>query len=137
MNKWISRLIIAVLLIGALAGIGITAYRFGFQQGAQTTGTEAPQFLHRFDGRDMPQFLPFRDNHNFGNNRFPMMERGRGFGFFSPFLLLVKVALLGLVIWFGYSLFKGKGWTLSLTRQSVNNESEAVTPKNDAGNTEE
>jgi hypothetical protein len=139
MNKWITRIIVAILVIGALAGFGITAYRLGHQQGAQGTGEDISLFFNRPDGfeRDRtPQIIPGRNDrgfnrgpgHGFGTNRFMMMDRGRGLGFFSPFQLLFRIALLGLVIWFGYRLFKGNGWQLSLTRQPENpGPSEATT----------
>jgi hypothetical protein len=51
----------------------------------------------------------------FSNNHLAMMNRGRGFGFFPPFQFLFLMVILGLFIWFGYRLFKGNDWQLSLT----------------------
>lgn len=126
MKKWIIRIIVAVLVIGAFAGAGFAGYRIGYSHGAQATddGNKIPPFA-RFE-RGGPEVLP-GFNHRFepgfdrGFSRdggVVMRQRG-GFGFFSPFMLLARVALLGLVIWVVYILFKGNGWTLSLTRAAA------------------
>lgn len=133
MKKWIVRIIVALLVIGAFAGVGMVSYRIGYQQGVQGTNAGMPALFghaERFNQnplfrRDtMPQFHPgFSDDFNhrsmpvFGNSRFTVMNHGSNFGFFSPFRFLFNIALLGLVIWLGYKLFKGNGWQLSLTRQ--------------------
>jgi len=134
MKKWISRIIIAILFIAAFAGVGLVSYRVGYQQGVQGTNAGMPALFGHFNQGpqfrqgDMPQFHPgLNDNFDhrsmpgFGNNRFTVMDRGRSFGFFSPVHFLFNIALLGLVIWLGYKLFKGNGWQLSLTRQPGNN----------------
>jgi hypothetical protein len=125
MKKVLFWLLGAVVLIGLLAGAGVAGYRIGRMQA--TDGT-APQFgqSDRFTNPDkMPQFRPSMNDHGFNpgpgqgfGGPHIMMNRGRGFGFFSPFRFLFHIALLGLVIWFGYKLFKGNGWQLSLTRQA-------------------
>jgi hypothetical protein len=129
MNKWLSRIIIAVLLIGAFAGIGVVAYRVGYQQAIQAAAKGAAPLSNRAERfNQMPQFHPGFNNpgfsrgpqQGFGYNHFGMMERGRGFGFFPPLYFLFGLILLGLVIWLGYKLFKGNGWQLSMTRQSAN-----------------
>jgi len=137
MKKWIVRIIIAVLIIGAFAGVGMITYHVGYQQGAQGTGVGLP-FIFGHAGRfgQSSQMHPGFDNDfnhrsmpGFGNSRFNVMNHGRGFGFFSPFRFLFSVAFLGLVIWFGYRLFKGNGWQLSLTRQPASNETAPDEPK--------
>jgi hypothetical protein len=132
MNKWITRIIIAILVIGAFAGIGIAAYRIGYNQGAQATGVGMPhQMLNRFDRFDrnnMPQFHPGVNDQSFkqsfGHSQFSTLNRGRNIGFFSPFHFLFRIAVFGLLIWIGYKLFTGNGWQLSFTRQPANNEPE-------------
>lgn len=141
MKKWITRIIIAVLLIGAFAGVGMFAYHVGYQQGTQGINGGMPSLYNRseqfnqnphFGRNEMPQFHPgFNQGpeRRFGNDRFSMMDRGRGFGFFSPFQFLFRIAIIGFVIWLGYKLFKGNGWQLSLSRQTANDEVESKTPK--------
>jgi hypothetical protein len=115
--------ILAVLVAnGVLAGAGFAGYRIGYFQGIQVTsdGT-APSF-----GRDrMPQFHPGLYDRGFDRgiapSHFFIMQRGRGFGFFSPFQFLWRIALLGLVVWLGYMLFRRSGWQLSVNRQQTGN----------------
>lgn len=137
MKKWIIRIIVAILIIGAFAGVGVIAYRVGYQQGTQGTDAGLPFFGHsgrlnqspQFRQDDMPQLHPgfnegfdHRSMPGFGNSRFSITRRGGAFSFFSPFHFLFSIILVGLVIWLGYKLFKGNGWQLSLTRQSAGSE---------------
>ena len=131
MKKVLLTLFGIIVVVGVLAGAGFAGYRFGYMQGATAEVDRAslPAFRDRgFGLRGMPM-------HNFGNNfergfimipghqGFGYMERGHGggFGFFSPFRFLVQIAIVGLIIWLAYKLFTGNGWTLSLTRQAVEN----------------
>ena len=137
MKKVLLTLLAIVVLIGILGGVGFAGYRIGYNHGALAI---AGDNIQRFDrpqfGRDeMPQFHPGMNDRNFKRgfapNHFPMMQRGGGFGFFSPFQFLWRIALFGLIIWLGYQLFRGNGWHLSLTRhqaQPAENE-ETSSPK--------
>lgn len=119
MKKWIVRILVAVLVIGAFAAVGFVGYRTGFSHGAQVSANpdNAPRFAERFHRGDLPKsgFHQRDFNRGFPEREFQRPHRG-GFGFFSTFMPLARVALLGLVIWIAYMLFKGNGWTLSLTR---------------------
>jgi hypothetical protein len=42
-----------------------------------------------------------------------------GFGIFSLFGLLMRLAVFGLIIWFAYWLFTRSGWRLTRTVQTV------------------
>lgn len=132
MRKVLLSLIAAVLVIGLFAGVGYTAYRVGYNQGAQATaGGDTPLFrqFEDFGPRGMP--MP-----NFGKDRERGFHRGLGpggfpgmrFGFFSPILFLGRIAGLGLVLWFIYWLFTRSGWRLTRTPQAT-----AATPPNTAG----
>jgi len=121
MKKTLLVLLVVILSLGALASAGYAGYRIGYAQGA---GGDAPFAFHgkifradslpayRFDGGFERGPQP-----GFGPGGFSRMERGRGFGFFSPLSFLLPFAVLGLIVWFGYKLFKGNGWQLSFTRQ--------------------
>ena len=37
MKKWFIRIVVAILVIGAFAGVGFTAYHLGYGQGARTS----------------------------------------------------------------------------------------------------
>jgi len=121
MKKWIVRIILAIVVIGAFAGVGLAGYRLGLNQGAQFSGKfdVGPQAMERFHKDGMSEFQ-FGFHHNdrgfhsgFGG---PGGFHGRGFGFMSPLFVLLKVAVLGLLAWVGYTLFTRNGWQLSLTR---------------------
>lgn len=128
MKKWVVRILVAILVIGAFAAVGFIGYRVGLSHGAQFSGDVVkntargsepfqrgglPGFQFGFHGREFQR--------GFQEHGFQMRQRG-GFGFMPPFISLVQVALLGLIIWFAYKMFKGNGWTLSLTRvQPVDN----------------
>jgi len=126
MKKVLLTLLGIIVVVGVLAGAGFAGYRMGYMRGARANANGNRQVLPPNKGFD-PRGMPMR---NFGNdfergfNRgfalrgFGMMERGmagRGFGFFSPLFLLVRVGFWVLIIWLGYKLIKGSGWTL--TRQ--------------------
>ncbi len=144
MKKWIVRILIAVLVIGAFAAVGFVGYRVGLGHGAQLSGDVdkntvrgaepfhrggMPDFQFGFQGREFQR--------GFQEHGFQMRHRG-GFGFMPPFMPLIQVALLGLMIWFAYKMFKGNGWTLSLARvQSVENlKAETDSPKEKSGETD-
>lgn len=140
MKKWIVRILIAVLVIGAFTAVGFVGYRVGVSHGAQFSsdvdknparGAEPfhrggmPDFQFGFQGREFQR--------GFQEHGFQMRHRG-GFGFMPPFMPLIYVALLGLMIWFAYKMFKGNGWTLSLTRvQPIENpQVETESPKKES-----
>ena len=132
MRKVLLSFIAAVLVIGLFAAVGYTAYRVGYNQGAQATaGGDAPLFrqFEDFGLRGMPMHNFGRDiergfNRGFGPDGFP----GMGFGFFSPILFLGRIAVLGLVLWFIYWLFTRSGWRLTRTPQAT-----VTTPPNPEG----
>ena len=127
MKKVLLSLLALLLVLGVLGGVGLTGYRIGTMQGALRNGDGNPApFTYGF--RSGPQRMPMHDfqqgyyhgfHHRGGFGNFGMMGPGRGFGFFSPFFLIARLAVLGLFIWLAYKLFKGNGWQLSLTRPGV------------------
>jgi hypothetical protein len=143
MKKVLLTLLAIVVLIGVLGGVGFAGYRIGYNHGALAiTGDNIPRFDRPQFGRDeMPQFHPGMNERNFNRgfapSHFPMMQRGGGFGFFSPFQFLWRLAIIGLVIWAGYQLFKGNGWQLSLTRHSPISPTEEPAPKKKTTQTDE
>jgi hypothetical protein len=129
MKKILLSLLIGIVVIGLFAAAGYTGYRFGYAQGVQTTanGDDARLELRPFDGFG-PRGMPM---HRFGFERGFQREWGpgglpmMGFGFFSPWILLGRIAVLALIIWFVYWLFARSGWRL--TRQTTG----SVPPKNE------
>jgi len=129
MKKVLLTLLVTVLALGLFAATGFAGYRFGFAQGLQqatANGNDVRPGLRPFDNFG-PRGMPM---HNFGWNRgfdrgfggYPMM----GYGFFSPWMLLGRIAVLALIVWFVYWLFTRSGWRL--TRQTA----ESVPPKTES-----
>jgi hypothetical protein len=116
MKKVLLILFAVIVALGVLAGAGFVGYRIGYNQGTTASGNALfdghptwmnPDLMHRFD-RD---FGPGLDTY-----RHPMMGRGDiGFNIFSPLRFLWNIAVLALVVWFGYWLFTKSGWRI--TRQ--------------------
>jgi hypothetical protein len=121
MKKVLLTLLATLVVLGLFAAIGFTGYRFGYAQGLQaTTNGEAPG--PRLFERMGPGRMPMHDfgmdrgfPHGFGMRGFPMM----GFGFFSPFRILVQLAVLALIIWFAYWLFTRSGYQITRTVQTI------------------
>ena len=127
MKKVLLTLLVTILVLGLFAAAGYTGYRFGYAQGVQATanGDVLRPGLRPFDDFG-PRGMPMHNfgfgrgfNRGFGPGGFPMM----GFGFFSPLMLLGRIAVLALIVWFVYWLFTRSGWRL--TRQTT----ESVPPK--------
>ena len=123
MKKILLTLLAVIVVLGSFAAAGYTGYRFGYAQGVQATanGENLRPGLRPFDDFG-PRGMPM---HRFGVERgyqrswdrggFPMM----GFGFFSPWILIGRLAVLALIVWFIYWLVTRSGWRL--TRQTTVN----------------
>jgi len=144
MKKVLLTLLGIIVVVGALTGAGFAGYHIGYKQGAAVSVKITSQVLPPNKGFD-PRRMPMRNfgndfergfNRGFGLRGFGMMERGivgRGFGFFSPFFLLVRVGFWALIIWLVYKVIKDSGWTL--TRQAaVTPQAEVVAAPEDRGN---
>ncbi|HUG34247.1 MAG TPA: hypothetical protein VMJ90_05720 [Anaerolineales bacterium] len=129
MKKWLIRILLVLVAVGALAGAGFAGYRIGLSQGVQLSGNfdDAPRFVERFHKAGMPEFqFGFHRNDRGFNREFgPGGFHGRGFGFMSPLFVLLKIALFSLIAWGVYKLFTGNGWQLSFTRQPAETTSAA------------
>lgn len=132
MKKVLLTLLGIILVAGVLAGAGFAGYRIGYNHGALASADEVVRLAplgKDFGMHGMPMhnfnqgFDERRFNQRIGPGDFGMMGRGGGmrFNFFSPFHFIVRLAVLGLIIWLAYKLFTGNGWKLSLTRQTVEN----------------
>ena len=118
MKKVLLTLLAVIVVLGLFAAAGFTGYRFGYAQGVQGTANgDAPRpELRPFDDfgpRGMPMMRNFGFERGFqrgfGRGGFPMM----GFGFFSPWMFIGRIAVLALVIWFIYWLVTRSGWRLT------------------------
>lgn len=114
-TKWIWWALGILLVLALIAGAGMTAYRMGYAQGAIAAQDGDPSQLfprlhaRGFDGSDIGKFHNFD---RFDGNR----DNGRGGGrFFSPIFGLIRLAVLGGLLWLGYTLIKNSGWRLVKT----------------------
>ena len=135
MKKVLLTLLTIVVVLGLFAATGYAGYRMGLMRGAQlTVNSDTPNQQVRpfdnFDRRGMPNFgndFGRVRPRGFGMRGFPMM--GMGFGIFSLFGLLARIAVFALIIWFIYWLFTRSGW--QLTRTTIVNESQPKPPQPD------
>ena len=121
MKKVLLTLLTIVVVLGLFAATGYAGYRIGLMRGAQlTVNTDTPNQQVRpfgnLDRRGMPNFgndFGRSGPRGFGMRGFPMM--GMGFGIFSLFAFLARIAVFALIIWFVYWLFTRSGWQLTRT----------------------
>jgi uncharacterized membrane protein len=132
MKKVLLTLLAVVVFLSLFAAVGFTGYRFGYARGAGTAanGDEVRPGVGPFDDFG-PNRMPMREfgfnrgfHREFGMRGFP----GMGFGFFSIFGLLGRIAVLGLIVWFIYWLFTRSGYRLTRTVQATEAEAQAVEP---------
>ena len=133
MKRVLLSLLAIVVVLGLFAAAGFTGYRFGYAQGAgvAANGDELRPRVGPFD-EIRPNRMPMRDfgfnrgfHREFGMRGFP----GMGFGFFSPWTLLWRLAVLALIVWFAYWLFTRSGWRLTRTAQTTEPEPQPVEPE--------
>ena len=117
MKRVLLTLLAVVLVLGLFAAVGFTGYRFGYAQGARVAanGDEVRPRVGPFDDFG-PNRMPMREfgfdrgfHRDFGGRGFP----GMGFGFFSLFALLGRIAVLALIVWFIYWLFTRSGYQIT------------------------
>lgn len=123
MKKVLLTLLTVVVVLGLFAGAGYAGYQMGYMRGAQITANgdnPQPQLrgFDNFNRRGMPMHDFGNDfgrgiRRGFGFGGFPMM--GMGFGIFSLFGFLVRIAVFALIIWLLYWLFTRSGWRLTRT----------------------
>jgi hypothetical protein len=126
-KKWLNytlSILLTLIVLTAVAGVG---FRTGVAQ--STTLTRAmngarPAFAHEdrgsmsqatlsnFHGNDKPQMMhddfQQQTSTNSGFDR-----RDGGFSFLSPVFGLIRLVVLGLLVWLGYTFVKKSGWKLS------------------------
>lgn len=114
-TKWIWWTLGILLVVGLVAAAGFSAYRFGYAQGvANAQGVELSELLPRyhirgFDG-EAGTSRPMDRFHGMDGKWGGM--RGGFFPILGLFGGLFRLALLGGLIWLGYTLVKRSGWQL-------------------------
>lgn len=112
-KKWFTYTLGILLTLIVLAVVGGVAFRIGAAQSSEFVhpmiNNAGPAFSHGFD---MP-------GGNFHDQEFGGMgSHGHGFdrggrSFFSPIFGLIRLAVLGLLLWGGYKLIQKSGWRLT------------------------
>lgn len=117
-NKWVRWTLTTLLTLIVLAGVGGAGFRIGLMQG------------RNMEPRKVGAPPPFADSQRFGNNEFNdrpgdqgqefnrnnrgQFNRGfrHGFGRGGLFSLfgLIRLAVLGLILWGAYTLYQRSGW---------------------------
>jgi len=135
MKKVLLTLLTVVVVLGLFAAVGFAGYRIGVMRGVQITANgDAPNpQLRPFDNFERRAIPRFGDDfgrgpgRGFGMRGFPMM--GMGFGIFSLFAFLARIAVFALIIWFIYWLFTRSGWRLTRTVQTTETQPKPVEPE--------
>lgn len=111
-TKWIWRVLAVLLTVVVLAGVGLAGFRFGVMQSANLTGDGTAFMFHHGHGSDAGDSARGNfDSHH--SNRGHDFGGGRGgFSFFGPIFGLLRLAVLGGLIWLGYTFVKRSGWRL-------------------------
>ena len=117
-TKWIWRVLAVLLTVVVLAGVGLASFRFGVMQSANLTGDGTAFMFHQGRGHNdgastlKPGNMQdgFDSHHSNRGNDFG--GRRGGFSFFSPIFGLLRLAVLGGLIWLGYTFLKRSGWRL-------------------------
>jgi hypothetical protein len=130
MKRILLTLLAVFVVLGLFAMSGYAGYRMGYAQGIEREANGGAPEFRPFE-RMGPGRMPM---HEFGFGRgfhrefrpggFPMM----GFGFFSLFGFLWRVAILALTVGLAYWLFTRSGWQLTRTQttQTVETPSKPV-----------
>jgi len=129
-KKWLTYtlgVLLTLIMLSVVAGAG---YRIGMMQNASFA---RPSFTHNFDGA--PQAIKeniqgngnphtmqgdFRDNDKiqaFSSDR-GFDRRDGGFSFLPPIFGLIRLVVLGALLWLGYKFVKKSGWRLTRMQAS-------------------
>jgi len=121
MKKVLLTLLAMILILGALGAAGFAGFQYGYRQGALATTAGNGQVVppgRNFGPQGMMPGRNFGFDREFGRRGFGMMDHGMGFGFFSPFIFLARLAFWALVIWALYMLVTRSGWRITRTTQT-------------------
>jgi hypothetical protein len=130
-KKWIWVTLTILLTLVVLAGVAGAGFRLGVMQSANLagnanrTGAQFPSFGHmrgfenNFNNQPGnqpdggPRMMQGFGQRGFGHGGF---GHGRG-GFLSPIFSLLKLAVLGVLLWLGFKLVKNSGWRITRVTQ--------------------
>jgi hypothetical protein len=145
-TRWLRRILIAVIALGILIAAGYAIYRVGYTRGA-VIARAGEGFETRFPGRFRlpqdkldesqiwPRVHPGLPQYKF-NPRSIFLSRFFGTRpFFSPVLLILKVAFVGVVLWLLYKvvtlIFRDNGWQLTFRTLPTHTDTMDVDPSDE------
>lgn len=121
-KRWLTYTLGILLTLVILTAVGGVGFRMGVMQSASfaklTNGQSAqsPFFAHGHGMMDGSFNQMERGNPSHGFDR----SRGRVHGgFFSPIFGLIRLVVLGVLVWLGYKLVKNSGWRLVKANATV------------------
>lgn len=135
-RKWLTYTLGTLLTLIALAVVGMAGFRIGMMQtaGFPRMGIdERPAFDQNVDKND-PRIQGF-DPYQGGNGDMPRgnhfkprgFDRGhRGMPMLGGLFGLIQVAILALLLWFGYKLVQNSGWRFIRVQNNAPASSEVV-----------
>jgi hypothetical protein len=118
-KKWVTYLLGTLLTLIALAVVGAAGFRIGIMQNADFPRMEfgeRPAFDQNVDKNDpgAPNGNDDLGSNPRGNGLAPRgFDRGhRGMPMMGGLFGLIHIAILALLLWFGYKFIKNSGWRL-------------------------
>jgi hypothetical protein len=139
-RKWLTYTLGILLTLVVLTAVAGAGFRIGMTQNASFA---RPAFARNFDGNAQSMRGNFQDNggpqammqgNPHGNGGYQAMQgnsRNQGFNsrggdrrdgrmsFLSPIFGLIRLVVLGLLVWIGYKFVKKSGWRLSRVQASA------------------
>ena len=125
-RKWLTYTLGTLLTLIVLAAVAVASFRIGMMQNASFV---RPAFARNFNNAPLEMQKNFQDDkgsqgmqgnpHDNGWNEMRGNRQNRGFDgrggmpFFAPIFGLIRLAVLGLILWGIYMLVKKSGWRLT------------------------
>lgn len=139
-RKWLTYTIGTLLTLIVLVVVAGAGFRVGMMQNISFTrglnNAAHPAFSQNLDGNaQQPQADPHQWDNNpqgmKGNGDFQRMQGNNSGGNdhrggFSPIFGLIRLAVLGAILWFGYKFVKNSGWRLTRVTQAATTETPAA-----------
>lgn len=130
-NKWLNYTLGVLLTLIVLTAVAGAGFRAGMTQNlniAQFKNGARPSFADNDFGKNTREDFHQNDKSGFAPQDLRMqgMDGGRGdidrrdggFSFLYPLFGLIRLLVLGALVWIGYTFVKRSGWRLSFSKTS-------------------
>lgn len=128
-NKWLNYTLGVLLTLIVLTAVAGAGFRVGMTQNvsiAQFKNGARPSFADNDFGKSMRDEAHQSDKNGFAQQDLRMQgmigersdfdRRDGRFSFLSPLFGLIRILVLGALVWLGYTLVKRSGWRLSFSK---------------------